>query len=33
MADHSFTIADILSAKGVSLNIPPMKVSPQLTET
>ena len=33
MANHSFTIADILEMKGVTLNIPPMKVNDQLSET
>ena len=32
MADKGFTIADLLSARGVSLNIPPMKTQEQLTE-
>ena len=33
MADRGFTIADLLDAKGVKLNIPPMKVNDQLSET
>ena len=33
MADRGFTIADLLDSKGVSVNIPPMKVGDQLTET
>ena len=32
MADKGFTIADLLSARGVSLNMPPMKTDKQLTE-
>ena len=32
MADCGFTIADLLEARGVDLNIPPMKLQPQLTE-
>ena len=32
MADKDFTIADLLAARGVSLNIPPMKTQDQLTE-
>ena len=32
MADRGFTIADLLDTKGVTLNIPPMKTSDQLTE-
>lgn len=32
MADKGFTIADLLSARGVSLNMPPMKTDTQLTE-
>lgn len=32
MADRGFTIADLLAARGVDLNIPPMKLQPQLTE-
>ena len=32
MADRGFTIADLLDAKGVALNIPPMKVNDQFTE-
>ena len=32
MADKGFTIADLLAARGVSLNIPPMKTQDQLTE-
>ena len=32
MADCGFTIADLLAARGVDLNIPPMKLKPQLTE-
>ena len=32
MADKGFTIADLLAAKGVSLNIPPMKTQNQFTE-
>ena len=32
MADRGFTIADLLHTKGVTLNIPPMKTSDQLTE-
>lgn len=32
MADHGFTIADLLAERGVDLNIPPMKLQPQLTE-
>ena len=27
MADRGFTIADLLDARGVALNIPPMKVN------
>ena len=33
MADRGFTIADLLEMKGVTLNIPPMKVNDQLSET
>ena len=33
MADRGFTIADLLEMKGVTLNIPPMKVHDQLSET
>ena len=33
MADRGFTIADLLDTKGVSLNIPPMKVGEQLSDT
>ena len=33
MADRGFTIADLLDSKGVSVNIPPMKVGDQLSET
>ena len=33
MADHGFTIADLLDTKGVSLNIPPMKVGDRLSES
>ena len=33
MADRGFNIADLLAARGVDLNIPPMKLhEPQLTE-
>ena len=32
MADRGFTIADLLEMKGVTLNIPPMKVNDQLSE-
>ena len=32
MADRGFTIADLLDAKGVTLNMPPMKVNNQLSE-
>jgi hypothetical protein len=32
MADRGFTIADLLEERGVDLNIPPMKLQPQLTE-
>ena len=32
MADKGFTIADLLEVRGVSLNIPPMKLQDQLTE-
>ena len=32
MADKGFTIADLLSARGVSLNMPSMKTDKQLTE-
>ena len=32
MADRGFTISDILDIKGVGLNIPPQKLSDQLTE-
>ena len=32
MADRGFTIADLLAERGVELNIPPMKLQPQLTE-
>lgn len=32
MADKGFTIADLLAARGVSLNIPPMKNQGQLSE-
>ena len=32
MADKGFTIADLLAAKGVTLNIPPMKTQDQLTQ-
>ena len=32
MADRGFNIADLLAARGVDLNIPPMKLQPQLTE-
>jgi hypothetical protein len=32
MADRGFTIADLLEPRGVDLNIPPMKLQPQLTE-
>ena len=31
MADRGFTIADLLDQRGVTLNIPPNKVSDQLT--
>ena len=31
MADHGFTIADMLDLRGVTLNIPPTKVKNQLT--
>ena len=33
MADRGFTVADLLDAKGVNLNIPPMKVSTQLSHS
>ena len=33
MADRGFTIADLLAARGVGLNIPPSKLQPQLTES
>lgn len=33
MADHGFTIADLLDTKGVSLSIPPMKVGDRLSES
>ena len=33
MADRGFIIADLLEMKGVTLNIPPMKVNDQLSET
>ena len=33
MADRGFTIADLLDTKGVSLNIPPIKVGEQLSDT
>ena len=33
MADRGFTIADLLDAKGVSLDIPPRKVNDQLSDT
>lgn len=33
MADRGFMIADLLSSKGVDLNIPPSKLLPQLTES
>ena len=32
MADKGFTIADLLAARGVSLNIPPVKTQDQLTD-
>ena len=32
MANRGFTIADLLEMKGVTLNIPPMKVNDQLSE-
>ena len=32
MADRGFTIADLLAAKVVNLNIPHSKLQPQLTE-
>ena len=32
MADRGFMIADLLSARGVDLNVPPSKLQPQLTE-
>ena len=32
MADRGYTIADLLYARGVVLNIPPMKTSDQFTE-
>ena len=32
MADKGFTIADLLAARGVSLNIPPMKTQDQFAE-
>ena len=32
MADRGFTIADLLGAKGVTLNMPPMKVNDQLSQ-
>ncbi len=31
MADKGFTIADLLHDRGVDLNIPPMKIGPQLS--
>ena len=31
MADRGFTIADVLDARGVTLNIPPTKVNDQLS--
>ena len=31
MADRGFTISDLLGQRGVTLNIPPNKVSDQLT--
>ena len=33
MADRGFTITDLLEMKGVTLNIPLMKVNDQLSET
>ena len=33
MSNRGFTIADLLDTKGVSLNIPPMKVGDQLSES
>ena len=33
MANHGFTIADLVDTKGVILNIPPMKVGEQLSDT
>ena len=33
MADRGFTIADLLDTKGVNLNIPPMKIGDQLSDT
>ena len=33
MANRGFTIADLLNTKGVCLNIPPMKVGEQLSDT
>ena len=32
MADKGFTIADLLAARGITLNIPPMKLCEQLNE-
>ena len=32
MADCGFVIADQLASRGVELNIPPMKLAPQLNE-
>ena len=32
MADRGFVIADLLASRGVDLNIPPMKLAPQLNE-
>ena len=32
MADRGFTIADMLDARGVNLNIPPMKTRDQFTQ-
>ena len=32
MADRGFTIADLLHDRGVTLNIPPWKSGPQLSE-
>ena len=32
MADQGFTIADLLDTRGVTLNIPPMKINEQFSE-